>query len=261
MLESIIDTMKTSPQPLPVLLVGGGAVVAPAALRGASRVLRPPFAGVANAIGAAMAGVSGVVDAVVSTEKKARREWLEELKGVAVERAVAAGAERAGVRIAEVEELPLQYVAHKSRFVVRAAGEFDYGRSEAFEVGEVGGEEEQGGDEEMGEYEKGRAVAEERERGEEGEVFDFEAYRPRVEKRVWYISERDLAWISTGCYILGTGGGGSPYSSMLRLRSMLRAGAVVRVVSPDDLKDDDRVGCGGGAGSPTVGIEKLAGDE
>lgn len=253
--------MKTSPQPVPVLLVGGGAVVAPAALRGASRVLRPPFAGVANAIGAAMAGVSGVVDAVVSTEKKARGEWLEELKGVAVERAVAAGAERAGVRIAEVEELPLQYVVHKSRFVVRAAGEFDYGRSEAFEVGEVGGEDDQGGDEEMGEYEKGRAVAEERERGEEGEVFDFEAYRPRVEERVWYISERDLAWISTGCYILGTGGGGSPYSSMLRLRSMLRAGAVVRVVSPDDLKDDDRVGCGGGAGSPTVGIEKLAGDE
>jgi DUF917 family protein len=33
------------------------------------------------------------------------------------------------------------------------------------------------------------------------------------------------------------------------------------VISPDDLKDDDRVGCGGGAGSPTVGIEKLSADE
>ena len=48
---------------------------------------------------------------------------------------------------------------------------------------------------------------------------------------------------------------------MLRVRGMLRAGGTIRVVSPDDLKDDDRVGCGGGAGSPTVGIEKLAGDE
>jgi len=60
---------------------------------------------------------------------------------------------------------------------------------------------------------------------------------------------------------LGTGGGGSPYSSMLRLRETLRAGGVVRVINPVDLKDDDLVGCGGGAGSPTVSIEKLQGDE
>ena len=42
---------------------------------------------------------------------------------------------------------------------------------------------------------------------------------------------------------------------------MLRRGAVVRVVSPDDLPDEAAVGCGGGVGSPTVGIEKLAGDQ
>ena len=41
----------------------------------------------------------------------------------------------------------------------------------------------------------------------------------------------------------------------------LRAGGVIKVVNPYDLKDDDLVGCGGGAGSPTVGIEKLQGDE
>ncbi|GME42416.1 hydantoinase protein [Neofusicoccum parvum] len=260
MLEAVVDAMKTAPGDLPVVLVGGGAVVAPDVLRGASRVVRPRFAGVANAIGAAMAGVSAVVDTVVGTEGKGAKEWVKEIGELAVERAVEAGAERGSVRVVEVEELPLQYVANKSRFVVRAAGEFDYGRA----VEEVGGEDE---DEEevdggMAQYEKagGREEVAEKKAGEK-EVVDFEAYRPRVEDRVWYISETDLAWISTGCYILGTGGGGSPYSSMLRLRSMLRAGAVVKVVSPDDLKDDDRVGCGGGAGSPTVGIEKLAGDE
>ncbi|KAH7051996.1 hypothetical protein B0J12DRAFT_751463 [Macrophomina phaseolina] len=269
MLESIIDTMKTAPAPLPVLLVGGGAILAPARLRGASRVLRPRYAGVANAIGAAMAGVSAVVDTVVSTEKKDRKAWVQDLKALAVERAVEAGARREGVRIVEVEELPLQYVACKSRFVVRAAGEFDYERSAEFEAGEEGEDVgvEGGGvvDGGMEGYEKGVAggdAGEEKKKKAKAEgVVDFEAYRPRVEGRVWYISETDLAWISTGCYILGTGGGGSPYSSMLRLRSMLRAGAVVKVVSPDDLKDEDLVGCGGGAGSPTVGIEKLAGDE
>lgn len=78
---------------------------------------------------------------------------------------------------------------------------------------------------------------------------------------MWYISETDLDWITLGCYILGTGGGGSPYSSMLRVRGILRAGGVIRVISPDDLNDDDLVGSGGGAGSPTVGVQKLAVDE
>jgi len=41
----------------------------------------------------------------------------------------------------------------------------------------------------------------------------------------------------------------------------MRRGGVVRVVSPDDLKDEDLVACGGGKGSPTVSMEKLPGDE
>lgn len=86
-------------------------------------------------------------------------------------------------------------------------------------------------------------------------------YKPDVRNRVWYISETDLEWITTGCYILGTGGGGSPYTSMLRLRKALRSGSVVRVVDPLDVADDAQVGCGSAAGSPVVAIEKLAGDE
>lgn len=89
---------------------------------------------------------------------------------------------------------------------------------------------------------------------------DIFTYKPKVEHGVWYISETDVEWISIGCYILGTGGGGSPYAHMVRLRQMIRDGAVVRVVSPADVNDDARVGCGGGVGSPTVGIEKLQGD-
>ncbi|OMP82249.1 Hydantoin utilization protein A, partial [Diplodia seriata] len=274
-LEAVVDTMKTSPADMPVVLVGGGAVIAPASLRGASRVVKPRFAGVANAVGAAMAGVSAVVDAVRATsEKKGAKEWLAELEAEAVEKAVAAGAERAGCRVVEVDVLPLQYVANLSRFVVRAAGEFDYGRAGEYAAAGADGVDGDGVVVErdgvaddgsaMAEYEKGKGGVGEVDKDKESaeqEVFDFEAYRPKVKDRVWYISETDLAWISTGCYILGTGGGGSPYSSMLRLRTMLRNGAVVKVVSPEDLKDDDRVGCGGGAGSPTVGIEKLAGDE
>lgn len=48
MLEGVIDLCKTSPDPLPVLLVGGGSVVAPETLKGASKIICPPFHDVAK---------------------------------------------------------------------------------------------------------------------------------------------------------------------------------------------------------------------
>lgn len=272
-LEKVIDMMKTSPEDLPVLLVGGGAVIAPDELIGASKVLKPRWSEVANAIGAAMAGVSAVVDTVKSTESKTTTQWLEEIAAEAVEKTVAAGASRESVKIVEMETLPLQYIANKSRFIVRAAGDFDFSRTDSLanipEAAAHGREEADELSESMKQYEKttnntdgvnGSANAAKRRHHQLSDV-DLDTYRPMVKNRVWYVNETDLAFITTGCYILGTGGGGSPYASFVRLRSMLRNGAVVRVMSPDDLRDDDRVGCGGGMGSPTVGIEKLAGDE
>lgn len=263
MLERIVDTMKTSPEDVPVLLVGGGAVVAPNSLKGASEVIKPQWAGVANAIGAAMARVSAVVDTVKSTEKQTEKELLAEISEEAKKRTVDAGALADSVEIVEVEALPLQYVANKTRFMVRAAGDFDFSRSQDFVDLEVA--------------KPGESAPMERENAANGltpasiedtaaeddaaPVIDIAGYTPKVIDRVWWISETDLDWITIGCYILGTGGGGSPYSTMLRVRGILQGGGKVRVVSPDDLKDEDLIGSGGAAGSPTVGIEKLSADE
>lgn len=49
---------------------------------------------------------------------------------------------------------------------------------------------------------------------------EIEAYKPKIINREWIVSETDIDWIAIGCYILGTGGGGSPYSHMLRLREV-----------------------------------------
>lgn len=268
-LEKVIDMMKTSPEDLPVLLVGGGAVISPDELKGASKVLKPRYSGVANAIGAAMARVSAVVDTVKSTETKSTKVLLEEISAEVTEKTVAAGALRDSVKAVEMETLPLQYIANKTRFILRAAGDFDFSRMDLATVPPASEAELAAND--MGQYEKkarANGVTSTDPNGTEKpeprrEITDVDpaTYRPTVKNRVWFVNETDLTWISTGCYILGTGGGGSPYSHMVRMRQMLRAGAVVRVVSPDDLQDDDRVGCGGGMGSPTVGIEKLAGDE
>ncbi|KAI4631615.1 uncharacterized protein J4E87_002321 [Alternaria ethzedia] len=263
MLESIIDKMKTSPDDLPVLLVGGGAVIAPDELKGASRVIKPQWSGVANAIGAAMARVSAVVDTVKSTEKQTQKELLAEICEEAKRKTIEAGASAETVSIVEVEDLPLQYVAHKTRFMVRAAGDFDFSRAGDFIDLNVNQE---GGNVETGSKGTGDAIAAPSTEEASSEVdaateVDIVAYKPKVANREWWISETDLDWITIGCYILGTGGGGSPYSTMLRVRGILRSGGKVRVVSPDDLKDDARVGSGGGAGSPTVGIEKLSADE
>ncbi|KAJ4343241.1 hypothetical protein N0V87_000463 [Didymella glomerata] len=263
MLERIIDTMKTSPEDLPVLLVGGGAVVAPDKLEGASQVIKPQWAGVANAIGAAMARVSAVVDTVKSTEEQTEKELLAEISEEAKKRTVDAGALSDSVEIVEVETLPLQYVANKTRFIVRAAGDLDFSRSQDFANLEVAKPEE-GAATELKSATNGLTPASIEDTAAEDDgapEVDIAGYTPKVINREWWISETDLDWITIGCYILGTGGGGSPYSTMLRVRGILQAGGTVRVVSPDDLKDEDLIGSGGAAGSPTVGIEKLSADE
>jgi N-methylhydantoinase A/oxoprolinase/acetone carboxylase beta subunit len=263
MLERIIDTMKTSPEDLPVLLVGGGAVIAPDSLKGASRVVKPKWSGVANAIGAAMARVSAVVDTIKSTEKQTSKEIILEISEEAKQKAVEAGASEGSVEIVEVEALPLQYVADKTRFIVRAAGEFDFARSKDFADLNVTKDTEVTVAETKASEETSIPASTKDTQAEDDSVpeVDIESYRPKIVGREWFISETDLQWITIGCYILGTGGGGSPYSTMLRVRGILREGGIVRVVNPDDLKDDDRVGSGGSAGSPTVGIEKLSADE
>jgi len=107
-LEKIIDTMKTSPADIPVILVGGGNIIAPNALKGASKLLKPQWAGVANAIGAATARVSAVVDTVRSTEVKTPQQILDEISKEAVEKTIAAGAIPSSVKVVEKEVLPLQ---------------------------------------------------------------------------------------------------------------------------------------------------------
>jgi N-methylhydantoinase A/oxoprolinase/acetone carboxylase beta subunit len=115
MLEKAIDTMKTSADDIPVLLVGGGAIIAPDELSGASRVVKPEWSGVANAIGAATARVSGIIDTIESTESKTSSQIMKDISKRAIQKAVENGAKAETVQVVEMDHLPLQVSRRSAR--------------------------------------------------------------------------------------------------------------------------------------------------
>ncbi|HTV43879.1 MAG TPA: DUF917 domain-containing protein [Stellaceae bacterium] len=68
----------------------------------------------------------------------------------------------------------------------------------------------------------------------------------------------DIEALAVGAWILGTGGGGSPYLGLLNLRRLYAEGQRVALISPFDLADDDRVAVVSNMGAPLVGQERLA---
>ena len=68
----------------------------------------------------------------------------------------------------------------------------------------------------------------------------------------------DIESLAVGAWILGTGGGGSPYLGLLNMRRLYDEGYRVELISPFDLADDDRVAVVSNMGAPLVGQERLA---
>ncbi len=123
-LAELVDSLKTSAGPVPVIVVGGGSVLVPDRLEGASEVIRPPYAAVANAIGAAIAQVSGEVDRIVSLEGQTRESALAAAREDARRAAIAAGADPATVSVVEVEEVPIAYLPSNAvRIRIKAVGD------------------------------------------------------------------------------------------------------------------------------------------
>ena len=121
--ETAIDRVRTSAHDVPVILVGGGNILLGDSLAGASRVLRPEHAEVANAIGAAIAQVGAQVERVYSLEETARDEAIADCRAAAVDKVVAAGGDASSIEVVEVDEVPLTYVPSNATLVrVKAVG-------------------------------------------------------------------------------------------------------------------------------------------
>jgi DUF917 family protein len=67
----------------------------------------------------------------------------------------------------------------------------------------------------------------------------------------------EIESLAIGAWILGTGGGGSPYLALLNMRHLYRGGVVCRLMDADELADDDLVAVVSNMGAPLVGQERL----
>lgn len=114
-LEDGIDRMKTQAGHAVVIAAGGGAFLIPDRLPGVSRTLHVEHAAVANAVGAAIAQISGEADQIFTG--LTRDAALAEGERIAREKAIRAGAEPSSLRLVETEDIPISYLPGDARRV------------------------------------------------------------------------------------------------------------------------------------------------
>ncbi|KAA8650855.1 hypothetical protein EYZ11_004704 [Aspergillus tanneri] len=259
-LESVVERMKVSSAPVHLLLVGGGSLLVTESPRNVAQCIHPVHQGAANAVGAAIAKVSGNIDVVELLEGRCEKAVVQAACEKAIDLAVLKGASRDKVQIVEVNKMPLQYASNGAiRLQIRAVGELAI-PGELIPPPLVSLDAE--------------AAFDEKDEGEKIAVRDalestikpslktnLETYRPEVCNGIWYVSEIDLELIATGCGVLGTGGGGPTHYEYLKSLHALRSSEKgrMRIVSPKSLRDTDMVCFGSWYGSPSVINERIAG--
>lgn len=117
-----VDRMKTDATLVPLLAVGGGAMLIPESIPGICEVVHVPHRSVANAVGAAIAQISGETDKIYRDID--RDDAIAQARANAIDDAVRSGADRASVQVIEVDDLPISYLpGNAMRVRVRVVGE------------------------------------------------------------------------------------------------------------------------------------------
>ncbi|WP_377512299.1 hydantoinase/oxoprolinase N-terminal domain-containing protein [Octadecabacter sp. R77987] len=109
MVHNAVERMRVSPDPIPILAVGGGSILMPDTM-GELRVVRPNHYSVANAVGAAIGQISGEVDRIFSLASTTREAALAEARTEATNKAIAAGAHPDSIELLDQEDVPLAYL-------------------------------------------------------------------------------------------------------------------------------------------------------
>ena len=125
MMADAVENMRLSDDQIPVIAVGGGSILVPDELAGL-KVLKPENYAIANAIGAAIAQVSGEVDRIEMLGDMSRDVALDKAKADASDAALKMGATPSSIHIIDVEDMPLAYLPGNAvRIRVKAVGDLD----------------------------------------------------------------------------------------------------------------------------------------
>jgi N-methylhydantoinase A/oxoprolinase/acetone carboxylase beta subunit len=265
MLESLVDRIKLTPEDCTVILVGGGAILCPPTLKGVRRVIRSEYAGVANAIGAALAKIFGSAEAMIDADDV--KAGVERVKRAAIENAVEKGGSEEEVVVLTEEVKWVPYVEGKKEVRVDVACAADHKRVYAQMVQSSSKDDVLTGTEDESPAEKtqnsdaGNSTAAPAVDDVDPDAVDPSSYRPTItSKGEWLVSATDLKFLEIGCYILGCGGGGSPYATYLALLEQLRQGERLTIINPSSLPDNAVLPPIAAVGTPAVGLERISSD-
>ncbi|RSL47207.1 hypothetical protein CEP54_013521 [Fusarium duplospermum] len=265
LLSTVLDEMKTTEADVPVILVGGGSILCSDKLQGVSDIIRPPFAQVANAVGAAMARVSGVSDAIVHvSDEKPEEEAVRRAREQAISQARQNGAD--DPEVVEETILPVPYVSTRSLHInVRAFGKlsttgFKPAQGRPLPPSPVQDIEQDN----IGNTPEASATTTKPSSSVEDKITSpifTSSYRPNIIDGRWTLSEIDLDLIAEGCAILGCGGGGDVYASHLSVKKFFASGGSVDIISPKGLPDEGFIPAVAVMGSPSTFSERLPSGE
>lgn len=124
-IEEVIDKMKTTPDPVPAIFIGGGAMVVPKEnIVGVSEVLSPDHFEVGGAVGTTIAEIGAYAEGVVDLDIDNRDEAIAQVTEHAKDNAASAGAIRDTVEVIDVEEIPFTYMPGKREKIrIRVKGQ------------------------------------------------------------------------------------------------------------------------------------------
>ena len=121
--ELAVDRSRVSAEPIPIIAVGGGSILIPDQLGGIV-VTRPRHFAVANAIGAAIAQISGEVDRICTLDALTRENALNSAEQEARDKAIRSGAIADTLTVTEREDIPLAYLrGNATRVRVKVVGD------------------------------------------------------------------------------------------------------------------------------------------
>jgi DUF917 family protein len=72
------------------------------------------------------------------------------------------------------------------------------------------------------------------------------------------VALEEIEALAVGAWVLGTGGGGSPYLGLLNMRRLYAEGHRCQLIQPEELADDDMIAVVSNMGAPLVGQERLS---